>query len=133
MKCDAVGKRRWPVGILRAAAGNCRRSRRVAGCLYLFIDSTSFRRRSNLMTGTGTRICVLIRQLGLCVALAAALGTSVRSAYAVVVYTDGFGDADRNNDGAITSYDTDWNDNGTFNDATADAALIARGITEVTA
>jgi hypothetical protein len=85
------------------------------------------------MTGTGTRICVLIRQLGVCVALAAALGTSVRSAYAVVVYTDGFGDADRNNDGAITSYDTDWNDSGTFNDATADAALITRGITEVTA
>jgi hypothetical protein len=85
------------------------------------------------MTGTGTRFCVLIRQLGFCIAVAAAFIASTRTAQAVVVISDGFGDADRNNDGAITSYDTDLNDSGTFNDATADAALIARGITEVTA
>ena len=54
-------------------------------------------------------------------------------ALAVVVISDGFGDADRNNDGVIASYDTDLNDSGTFNNATADAALITRGITEVTA
>jgi hypothetical protein len=54
-------------------------------------------------------------------------------ALAVVVISDGFGDADRNNDGTIGTLDTDWNDSGTFNDATADAALITRGITEVTA
>lgn len=54
-------------------------------------------------------------------------------ALAVVKIFDGFGDADRNNDGAITFYDTDLNDSGTWNDATEDAALIARGITEVTA
>jgi hypothetical protein len=58
---------------------------------------------------------------------------NVRSAYAVVKIFDGFGDADRNNDSSIGTLDTDLNDSGTFNDATADAALIARGITEVTA
>ena len=53
-------------------------------------------------------------------------------AQAVVKIFDGFGDGDRNNDGAITPYDTDLNVSGTLNDATVDAALIARGITEVT-
>jgi hypothetical protein len=52
---------------------------------------------------------------------------------AVVVIFDGFGDADRNNDGAITFYDTDLNDSGTWNDPTEDDELASRGIIEVTA
>lgn len=60
---------------------------------------------------------------------------NARSALAVVKIFDGFEDADRNNDGVIASYDTDWNDSGTFNDPNngADVTLNARGITEVTA
>jgi hypothetical protein len=54
-------------------------------------------------------------------------------AFAVVKYSDGFGDADRNNDGAITFYDTDLNNSGTWNDPAEDMELIDRGITEVTA
>jgi hypothetical protein len=54
-------------------------------------------------------------------------------ALAEVVIFDGFGDADRDNDGVIEFYDTDLNDSGTWNDATEDADLITRGITEVTA
>lgn len=37
------------------------------------------------------------------------------AAVAVVVISDGFEDADRNNDGTIGTLDTDWNDSGTFN------------------
>lgn len=55
------------------------------------------------------------------------------NAHAVVKILDGFGDADRNNNGVVEFYDTDLNDSGTWNDATADAALAARNITEVTA
>jgi len=53
----------------------------------------------------------------------------------VVRISDGFGDADRNNDNAITFYDTDLNDSGTWNDPDPlkDGGLISRGITEVTA
>jgi hypothetical protein len=61
------------------------------------------------------------------------------SATAAVVISDGFGDADRNNDGAITFYDTDINDSGTWNDydlammTGEDYDLASRGIFEVTA
>jgi hypothetical protein len=85
------------------------------------------------MTGTGTRFSYIIRQIGICVCMAAALGANVRSIRATVVISDGFGDADRNNDGQITFYDTDINDSGTWNDPTLDAGLISRNITEVTA
>src|SRR5207248_93681 len=85
------------------------------------------------MTGTRTRFKTIVRQFGICICTAAALSAGIRPAHAVVRIFDGFGDADRNNDGAITGYDTDLNDSGTFNDPTADAALISRGITEVTA
>ena len=54
-------------------------------------------------------------------------------ARAVVVISDGFGDADRNNDGAITVYDTDINVSGTLNDPVEDVELSDRGIVEVTA
>jgi len=73
----------------------------------------------------------LMRQLATCVAVCGALGSSVPYAHAVVKIFDGFGDADRNNDGQITGYDTDLNDNGTLDDPTADAGLIARNIHEV--
>jgi hypothetical protein len=85
------------------------------------------------MSGTRARFNSIVRQFGICITIAVTLSANVRSASAVVKIFDGFGDADRNNDGAITGYDTDLNDSGTFNDATADAALITRGITEVTA
>ena len=55
------------------------------------------------------------------------------AAPAVVVISDGFGDADRNNDGAITFYDTDLNDSGTWNDPVEDDELASRGSVEVTA
>src|SRR5215203_598131 len=82
----------------------------------------------------GTRIvAVVARHLLLLTGILLAAALSCQDAYAVVKIFDGFGDADRNNDGAVTGYDTDLNDSGTFNDATSDAALITRGITEVTA
>ena len=92
------------------------------------------------MTGTGTHFGSIVRQLGICIAFAAALGANVRPAYSVVVIFDGFGDADRNNDGQIASYDTDINNSGTFNQYTGepptatgpDSGLINRGIVEVT-
>jgi hypothetical protein len=55
------------------------------------------------------------------------------STYAVVKFFDGFGDADRNNDGVVNFYDTDINLSGTWNDPTEDATLASRGIVEVTA
>lgn len=66
------------------------------------------------------------------VAVAAAMWHS-NAALAVVVISDGFGDADRDNNGIVEFYDTDINISGTWNDATADAAINARGIIEVTA
>jgi hypothetical protein len=66
------------------------------------------------------------------VAVAAAMWHS-NEAIAVVVISDGFGDADRNNDGVIGFYDTDINDTNSWNDATLDAGLASRGIVEVTA
>ena len=93
------------------------------------------------MTGLRTRFTSIVRHLGICITIAAALSANVRSAHAVVMISDGFGDADRNNDGAVTGYDTDINDSGTFNDFTGtpptatgpDSGLANRGITEVTA
>jgi hypothetical protein len=96
------------------------------------------------MLGTQARITSIVRQLGICITIAAALSANMRSTHAAVKIFDGFGDADRNNDGAITGYDTDLNDSGTFNDFTftpgpppvysgPDGALASRGITEVTA
>jgi hypothetical protein len=61
------------------------------------------------------------------------------SAPGVVVISDGFGDADRNNNGVIEFYDTDLNDSGTWNDFDLmamtgnDYGLASRGIIEVTA
>lgn len=85
------------------------------------------------MTGTQDtwRKSLYVYLVGGCAFLA--LGTCASTVHAAVKIFDGFGDADRNNDGAINSLDTDLNDSGTFNDPTADALLIARGITEVTA
>jgi hypothetical protein len=60
-------------------------------------------------------------------------------AAAVIVLSDGFGDADRDNDGVIEFYDTDLNDSGTWNDYDLmamtgdDYGLASRGIFEVTA
>jgi hypothetical protein len=50
-----------------------------------------------------------------------------------VIISDGFGDADRNNDGAVTFYDTDVNDSGTWNDPDEDVADLPTGLVEVTA
>jgi hypothetical protein len=93
------------------------------------------------MTGNQARSNSILQQLGVCLTVVAAMSAVVPSAHAVVKIFDGFGDADRNNDGAITSYDTDLNDNGSFNSFSGtpptatgpDAALANRGITEVTA
>lgn len=88
------------------------------------------------------RLCVSrisARKQSLLRCLALSLGVLVIGAemappaLAVVKYFDGFEDADRNNDGVVNFYDTDLNDSGTWNDPTADASLISRGITEVTA
>jgi hypothetical protein len=51
----------------------------------------------------------------------------------VVNISDGFGDADRNNDGAVTFYDTDVNDSGTWNDPVEDVMDLPTGFVEVTA
>jgi hypothetical protein len=93
------------------------------------------------MSGKRARRDSIVRQLGIYITIAVALSANTRSAHAVVKIFDGFGDADRNNDGAITAYDTDLNDSGTFNDFTGtppsatgpDSGLANRGITEVTA
>jgi hypothetical protein len=85
------------------------------------------------MKGLWARRVLLVGRTAFCVAIVGVLFSRPQAALAVIKYSDGFGDADRNNDGAITGYDTDWNDNGTFNDPTADAALITRGVTEITA
>jgi len=93
------------------------------------------------MTGTRKGFSSVFRQLGILVCVAAALSASAPSVHAVIKIFDGFGDADRNNDGAVTFYDTDLNDSSTFNDFTGtpptatgpDSALANRGITEVTA
>src|SRR5262245_9345739 len=93
------------------------------------------------MAGNRTRVASLARHIGFHISLFVAVAAFVGPAHAVVKLFDGFGDADRNNDGAVTSYDTDLNDSGTFNDFTGtpptatgpDSALANRGITEVTA
>jgi len=51
------------------------------------------------MSRTRARFSSIVRQLGICIAVAAALSTDIRSANAVVVISDGFGDADLNNNG----------------------------------
>jgi hypothetical protein len=68
-------------------------------------------------------------------AAVAALIVGVIPARATVVISDGFGDADRNNDGVIGLYDADINNSGTLNDPNdlEDQELAARGIIEVTA
>jgi hypothetical protein len=77
----------------------------------------------------------LFSRLVLCAVVVAGAISAARPIYAVVVLSDGFGDADRNNDGAVTFYDTDLNNSGTWNDPDPDddMELIERGITEVTA
>jgi hypothetical protein len=84
------------------------------------------------MTGVSAKRSSFRRQLLVCSTILAGSLAFQAPAVALVKISDGFGDGDRNNDGAITSYDTDLNDSGTFNDPTADAGLISRGITEIT-
>lgn len=64
-----------------------------------------------------------------------AIGTTLSPAGQVVQsYFDDFADGDRNNDGAITVYDTDINLSDTLNDPVADDLLNnSRNLTEVTA
>src|SRR3954451_9929531 len=85
------------------------------------------------MTGVSAQWHSLVRHLLFCAAFIFSAVALQNRAVAVVKLSDGFGDGDRNNDGAITAYDTDLNDSGTFNDPLADASLNARGIFEVTA
>ncbi len=93
------------------------------------------------MTGIRAQVNSLVRQLGICICIAAVLSVSARSAHAVIVISDGFGDADRNNDGQVAFIDTDINQSLTFNEFTgdppnatgADSGLANRGIIEVTA
>ncbi len=59
------------------------------------------------MIGAQTTRRALSQTLLICVATATFVMLSQEPTRAVVVIFDGFGDADRNNDGAITSYDTD--------------------------
>src|SRR5690242_5155210 len=84
------------------------------------------------MTGVSAKRSSFRRQLLVYVTILTGSLVFQAPAVALVKISDGFGDGDRNNDGVIASYDTDLNDSGTFNDPTADAALIARGVTEVT-
>lgn len=71
--------------------------------------------------------------------MAALLASSASGSWAVVI-TDGFGDADRNNDGAINFYDTDVNLSDTWNVTTGDPnnpgpdeTINNKGLFEVTA
>jgi hypothetical protein len=68
-----------------------------------------------------------------CAALAVstALLAAPSAARAVNIF-DGFGDADRNNDGSITLYDTDVNLSGTLNSSPEDDGLNGKGLIEVT-
>jgi hypothetical protein len=72
------------------------------------------------------------RKLGIVLGLIGMISSSGLPAHAVVKIFDGFGDADRNNDGLINLYDSDLNFSGTLNDPVSDAALSSRGIIEVT-
>ena len=73
----------------------------------------------------------LVRK-NLVIATLATLFASFATASWAVVIKDGFGDADRNNDGSITFYDTDVNLSETFNASPEDDALNAKGLIEVT-
>lgn len=71
-------------------------------------------------------------------AVAAIVASAVAPSWAVVI-KDGFGDADRNNDGVIGFYDTDVNLSETLNDVTGDPNnpgedenLFNKGLIEVT-
>ena len=83
------------------------------------------------MTGSCTRRWFLARLAFGVAVVAGIIGSSI-PARAVVKYSDGFGDADRDNNGTITFYDTDVNDSGTWNDPTEDMGLPT-GFVEVTA
>jgi hypothetical protein len=76
----------------------------------------------------------IVRHLFTGAAAAAILSLGICNARATVVIFDGFGDADRNNDGVIGLYDADINNSGTLNDPNDldDQELAARGIIEVT-
>ena len=101
--------------------------------------STLIGKAEVLMSGNRAVSRWTLRRLAICASVIATLSIQSTS-YAVVMIFDGFGDADRNNDGCIT-VDTDLNDSGTLNDFTGtpptatgpDSALANRGITEVTA
>ncbi len=77
-----------------------------------------------------------------CGAIVVALCGLDSPALAVVKFFDGFGDADRDNNGVIEFYDTDLNDSGTWNmpgpipapdGMPNDQVLLDRGLMEVTA
>lgn len=68
------------------------------------------------------------------VAFATVAGSNASAQILVQSIFDDFADGDRNNDGAITDYDTDLNISGTLNTSPDDDLLNgARGLTEVTA
>jgi hypothetical protein len=68
-----------------------------------------------------TQLASVVRHFVICVSVVVVGPLGLTSpARAVVRIFDGFGDADRNNDNAVTGYDTDLNDSGTFNDFTTD-------------
>lgn len=80
------------------------------------------------------RLRPLSLALGLGVALAALAGSTASAQILVQSIFDGFADGDRNNDGAITDFDTDLNISGTLNTSPDDDLLNGnRGLTEVTA
>jgi len=85
------------------------------------------------MAGQTTYWALVARWLTAGLAMAAVALATVRESCAVVVISDGFGDADRDNNGSVEFYDTDLNFSNTWNDATQDAGLNSRGIFEVTA
>ena len=85
------------------------------------------------MTASRTKRKSIGRILVFAISASAVAVMFASPAWAVVKIFDGFGDADRNNDGVVGLADSDLNFSGTLNDATADAGLISRGITEVTA
>src|SRR5262245_17920165 len=112
-RCGTVQAEVWKTRSVAAATFDIAPCRQLSSRLLLLIIDL-FRRRFNLMSGIQAHLCSIVRQLGICITITAALSSNLRSAHAVVVISDGFGDADRNNDGAITGYDTDLNDSGTF-------------------
>jgi hypothetical protein len=85
------------------------------------------------MSGNWALSSSIVRPFVILISVAAASVLHPHSAQAVVVIFDGFGDADRNNDGVVGFYDTDINNSGTWNDPVEDDDQLDRNIMEVTA